>query len=466
MFKRKTAAVGEFDLSRRAWLIQTLIGLLIVGVLCWPTWPGYMSYDNMFAYKESLEGITTAVWPPAQAYFYWLSRNLGMEVWGFYLFQTICLTVCSLIVIGFFLKDRRALYMATALFAATLMIFPSLWGTIAVQWKDVATTGLALLGVVCWLMAVRHRSWAWLVGAALAYSISVALRYNAFPLTFFAILLMVAYPFGPASTRNTRLISFFLAFMALLVAYASTTYRLPDFQKLPSNRGFVGIQVFDLVGTSTCAQENIVPSGVSKDVPVSVDQLTRMYDPRHVHITIAPRDDLPQLFETDADGAVSTAWLEAVTGKTSCYLWHRWNVFRVLMGLNDGPLFYPTHGTIDQNPYGIELANEDRSKTFNQYILQMADIFALRPFWLYLLAATTTVLTLGKDMPGRITRSALLAGAYAYPATLFFVAPAGDARYIFPSTIFCLILICINIGLLLQCVLHRDKHQSSDVTVA
>jgi hypothetical protein len=45
---------------------------------------------------------------------------------------------------------------------------------------------------------------------------------------------------------------------------------------------------------------------------------------------------------------------------------------------------------------------------------------------------------------------ALVAGACAYPALLFVAGPAADARYIFPSSVLCLLVALGSLGLIVS----------------
>lgn len=408
-----------------------------------------MSYDSLFAYKESIDGIVTAVWPPMHAYLFYLSRISGAGVGGLFYGQTFLLFFSAFLILSMFIRAIIEFAAGCLTFSAFFFWIPTLWGTLGVIWKDVTTTSFALFGIALWMVAIREKSFLWLAGAAAAFFFSVALRYNAFPLTFFVIVLMVACPFGDERRRFDRPVAAAMLFSALMLAYASTIIRLPDFQRLPSDTGFAAVQEFDLIGITACSGTNYVPPGLSKGETISADQIRQLYDPRHVQLAFRPRPGIPPLFlaneETDADGAVERSWATVVPRELGCYLKHRAAVFVQQMGLAPN-LFYPTNGGIDPNEYGLSVARPGMAAEWTHAILDGAGRLYRRPILVYALALILVGIALWRQAAGRRLMAAMLTGAFAYPATLFFVGPAADARYIFPSSVMCALVSVMAIG--------------------
>jgi hypothetical protein len=330
-------------------------------------------------------------------------------------------------------------------FSAFFVWIPPLWGTLGVIWKDVTTTSFALLGIAFWMIAIRQRSFIWMTGAALAFLLSIALRYNAFPLTFFILVLMVMFPFGDTHRRAARPVTAALLVSALAVAFATTVIRLPDFHRLPSATGFAAVQEFDLIGITACSGVNYVPPGVSKGEPIDAAQIRQLYDSRHVQLAFRAQPGIPPLFETDAEGAVERAWATVVPREFGCYFKHRAAVFAQQMGLAPS-VFYPTHGGIDSNEYGLAIARPGLAAEWTQMILTGAEQAWRRPILPYAIGLILVSLAVWRRAPGRLLMTAMLTGAFAYPATLFFVGPAADARYIFPSTVMCALVAIMAIA--------------------
>lgn len=439
------AMEADFCPERPRLILAFILSIAAGALFCWPSWPGFMSFDSLFAYAESIDGVNTAVWPPMHAYLFYMSRHLGAGVAGVFLGQTVLLFFGAAMLLTMFVKRTGAVLASFAGFAAIFVIFPTMWGTLAVIWKDVTTTSFAMLGIALWLIAIQRRSYIVLTGAILALSLGVALRYNAVPLTIFIFFGIVACPFGGVRRPFGSAIAGCLTVAGLALAFASTVYRLPDLQNLPSARGFAGVQEFDLIGISVCSEHNYLPLGMSSGQPISVAQIGQLYDPRHVQLAFQVKPGIPALIETDAGGAVPTAWLQVVPKEFGCYLHHRFVVFKQQLGLTEQSVFYPTHGGIDLNPYGIKLARPAAAQALTGYIVQASNSPWRRPWILYALALIITTGSTVWGGPGRMLRIAMLLGALAYPATLFFVGPAADARYIFPPNVFCAMLIILGL---------------------
>lgn len=434
------------------------LGLLSATILCWPTWPGFMSYDTIAALSQSMDGITSGIWPPMQAYLFYLSRWAGLGVVGYFFGQAFLLFLSIFIIIGFLTRTKIGHLLAATVFMAIFLMFPTLWGTLGVIWKDVTTASFACAGVASWLLAIHYRSRILVAIAGLAFFVSLALRFNAFPLTLALIVGVAALPLGWNSTHRDKIFSTVVVLLFSGLAVLSTAYRLPDFAPLPSDKGFSPIQLFDLVGISVCSGETNVPLMGDEGEKISLEQLRAIYDPRHVNLTLDPRKGIQRtLVEHGSDG-LTGLWISAIVNDPVCYLKHRARVLSYLMGANEGSTFYPTHGGIDSNSYGYVLARPGAAAIWTSAILSRSDHWFTRIYLLYIAA---TIVLIGWFLFARdknLVIPLLWFGAVSYPATLFIVSPAGDARYLFPSSIFCcLVVIGCGAGLLGTLVHNRSR---------
>jgi hypothetical protein len=440
--------LNDFELSRLRVADSCALSLIVALFLCGPLLPGLMSYDSLFAYSESINGITTRVYPPAQAYLLFLSRISGLSTFGYFLAQAWLLLFSMFAIGSAFSRTALQYALSCAATVAAIVILPFLWGTLGVIWKDVTTASFALFGIVGWLAAIRRRSIGWLILAGTAYGVAVALRHNALPLVLPLLLVMAIWPLSQDSTMRQRLAASAIGIAALAGATLSVNYRLPDLRALNATLGFEAVQLFDIIGISVCAGENFLPLAVSEGRPVAIGDLAQMYDPRHLHLTLRGHPDFPPLIEGASD--VPGVWWEIVPKHLGCYLWHRRNVARELTGAGVANLFYPTHPAIDENPYGLKLWFPEMVNRWGAYIKQLAGIGILRPVWLFLAAATLCTATLRRGDRGKILRLATLAGAFGYAGALVFAAPAADARYLFPSSMFCLAVAISSVLLLVD----------------
>lgn len=417
-------------------------------LFCTPVWPGYMSYDSLLAYDQGTWGVSTATWPPLHAYLFGLSHALGARAWGLFLAQTFVLFAAANLTISLF-APRAAWAALVALgFLASFVFVPSQMGVLFVQWRDVTTTGAALLGLALWLLAARQRQPALLALAALSFGAAVALRYNALPLVVFPLALMVWRPFlAPSPSRSSRRIALSAALAALALAWASTHWRLPDLALLPPGQTFAYTQAFDLIGVSACADEDDLPLALTGGAPMSGRQIRQNYDPRHLDLSLQPKPGVRPL-SADRSLDLGRAWRSAIIRRPGCYLAHRTAVFVEQMGLARAAVFYPTHGGIDENPYGLRLAHPKASAWVTAYVLRNSAKLWRRPFLFYLAAAAAVVWASARRRPESLVCLALLGGALAYVIGVFFAGPAADARYIFPANTFCGLTIAIALAAL------------------
>lgn len=402
-----------------------------------------MSYDSLLAWTQAVDGVTTAVWPPLHAYLFAVSRWAHAGPWGLFVFQTFVLFAAANVILS--LAARRAWLAAGSMIlfmASFLWITPQL-GVVMTQWRDVTTTSFAVLGVALWRLG-EGRKGLWLAAAAaLAFGAAAALRYNALPLIAFAMAAMVW------SRRGTgRTVIAAVVIVGVGLAWASTQWRLPDLKRLPAGHNAMVIEQFDLIGVSACAGQDLLPSAMTGGRPIPAERIRAGYDARHLNLSLR-QAHLAKLAPGDANSRLAgAAWRGAVASHPGCYLKHRRAVFAEQMGLRRDHLFYPTHGTIDPNPYGLKLAHPGASAWLNGKIAAGALPMPRRAFWLYVLALPLALAGVWRDRSRRDLLGALVAGAYAYAGVLFLAGPAADARYIFPSNVFCVLAILVSIAAL------------------
>jgi hypothetical protein len=433
-------------LSPPMWVTALLYGLVATLAVCIPAWPGHMSYDPLFAYKESISGIEILTWPPLHAYFFWLSRHLGAGAGGVFAAQTFLLFASAAIIASVLLARRALAWAAMAVFAILFVAVPPMLGVLMSQWRDVATGGLALAAIAAWLVAGYRRAPGFIVVMALMLGLCVALRYNSFPLFGLLVPMMVWRPYvTPGSTARLRLFTAASMVIALALAAASMTWRLPDFKSPPRANSVAGTQLFDLIGISACTGHDYLPLSASNGWPLTTEQLRLVYDPRHLNRAFREIPGVPHM-EAPSDPAwIQKTWLEVVPKEFDCYLAHRTTVLLEQMGMAKGEVFYPVHGDIDQNPYGLKLAHPRANSVMTTYVRVHSPSNWRRPVWLYVIATLLVAALAVRRDRWILLEVATLAGAYANVALLFLIGPAADARYIFTSNLLCAVLIAVGL---------------------
>jgi hypothetical protein len=447
---RKPPSSPPGGLYEPGWLASLAFAALATLAVCFPVWPGFMSFDSVFAYRQAQESVQTMIWPPLHTYMFWLSDRAGLASGGVLVFQTFLLFASAGLILHLLVRNRIAALVLCGLFAALFIVFPTLLGSMLVHWRDVPTTSFALAGVALWLLAARYGAPLLLAPAAAAFGCAVALRYNAVVLIAFILLAFAWAPLLGRPSRFARPFAILCVCAALATAWASTQWRLPDLKRMPPVSGFAATQAFDLVGISACADKDYMPLGMTGGVPLSAYHIRRNYNPQHMNLTFMPKPGVPPISDNDRDGKIPAAWRDAILKEPACYLSHRTTVFVEQMGLAEKGVFYATHIMIDPNPYGLTLAHKPYAELVGAYVMKSADPLWRRPVWLYAIAAALAGIALLRDRRQAPLLLALLGGAFAYAGILFLVSPAADARYIFPSNAVCALLIAASLGIVAQ----------------
>jgi len=438
-------AVGEPEPPRLvASLVLAALGTLLI---CAPVWPGLMSFDSLFAYKQSIYGVETALWPPTHDYMFYVSRKLTGGPGGLFAGQIFVLFASAGTVIGMLARTSWRHRVAFAAFIASFFWFPTMLGTAIVNWKDVSLASFSLLAIGLWLGAVRTSSRTLIVLSAVSLGIAVSVRLNGLSLVVPFILLLLVQP-TREPTRFTRTISCLAVVACLAGAYATTVWRLPDLRRLarPSD-AFAQIQLWDLVGASACAGQSLLPASFQGSGALNVAELRGIYDPKHINLTMHPpagAKPLP-IPSSDVSPDVRRAWGLVIRHHLGCYLQHRALVFAYLLGVTPH-VFYPTHSGIDDNPYGIRFRHPWAASRQIAFVLAGADQWLRRPIWLYLMAIAAIAVVFVRRRQSLAFALMLGIGAVLYLGSFFFFVPAGDARYIFPSNVFCALLCAVALA--------------------
>ena len=94
------------DLARPPWFAAAVFCALATGLLCYPSWPGMMSYDSLFAYDQALYGVQTSLWPPLHSYLFMASRAAHAGTWGVFLLQTFALLYGAALTVTALVRPR------------------------------------------------------------------------------------------------------------------------------------------------------------------------------------------------------------------------------------------------------------------------------------------------------------------------------------------------------------------------
>lgn len=438
--------------ERRADLVAAIVLAFAAAVfICQIVWPGFMSFDTLFSYRQSIEGIVTAVRPPMHDYLFFIFRHLPGSPGNFLFFQCFILFLSCNLIIRHFSPSAGISIPLMMVFFGLFFVFPAMAGTLIALWRDAAFASFAALAAALWLSGLRRFSWLKLAFVFLSLTVAIALRYNAISMLLPFLLLMLLLPGRNARTARHRAGVGAGIVLTLLLSYSTSLWRLPDLARLPPVGGMVTmVQLWDLAGISACAGENVFPADEgSTEEPLTVELLREIYDPRNINLTFqdpAVAARLAAYYMPDMQLAVQKRWQALLTSQTGCYLQTRFAVFRELMGLNTPTIFYPAHGGIDDNPYGFRLSYPERAQSLIMFILESSQHPLRRGYVLISLSVLALLPLIWLDRWRSALPAALVVGSVGSIALLAVAAPAADARYIFPSSVFAALVLMIAIA--------------------
>ena len=131
-------------LAEPGWVASLLFAAVATALVCYPVWPGLMSYDSVFAYEQAHYGVQTMLWPPLHTYMFQLSEALGARTWGVFVFQTFVLFASAGVILHLLIAGRRlALGLCVGL-GVVIALSPAVLGPMLVHWRDVPTGSFAV----------------------------------------------------------------------------------------------------------------------------------------------------------------------------------------------------------------------------------------------------------------------------------------------------------------------------------
>jgi hypothetical protein len=437
--------------ARIRWAVAIVASLVVTILVTTPVWPGFMSHDSLLVYRESMFGVRIAQQPPIHAYLFYVFRVLGLGTGGLFFVQTFVLFTGSALIMRRFIRPLPLFVAAFAFFVASFYYFPTMIGALIVQWKDVLAASFFIFGFALWLETNERRSYALLAAAVFCMFVSAAARFNAIALSIVPLILMVVRPFGQRRPPpRVRTAAAAIVACGLFAVFAEATWRLPDFQRLPSENGQRITMSWDLLAVSACEGVDLLPPEFGRTL--SRDELRALYDYRLFDVAYMKRPGYAQLpesaFRRPGDTAVQRAWARVIPTHLGCYAAHRTSVLTGLLGLVNEPVIEPTAGGIDPNPFGLHLEHDAAAAELRRFIIAGDGTLWRRVFILFALAPVLVfaiVRLLGREFAAL---RVLLLSAYLYFASLVLAAPATAGRYPFASSVACLLITVIAASLL------------------
>lgn len=419
--------------------IQMVMAIFCAFLVSLSVWPGLMSWDSLFAYKQMIDGITSSAYPPVMSYVWLITDQLISGPGGMLILQNL-LIFCS---VGTILYCLNVGTIAAAAALGILLFSAVIVGPMLVIWKDIGMSAFLIASVAMMVLAVTSHRRALLLVAFLFMAVGAGYRLNSLPaiapLAFALVLCYLNIKSKSFKLIRAAIGSSIVFMLIALIAFLSLSYRLPDFKKLPLGFNAGWVAAYDLLGMSACLGENLLPAPFFAE-PMSIETLRAIYHPEHVQLSFdMSSGGNPKLLQTEglqaAADELPTIWSDAIKSYPGCYIIHRVELLKFMLGLNQGSVFYITHGGIDPNEYGIQIQFTPLTHRVLGYMnssaqpgIALKNLLA-RGWFLMILACISLTVLLVRQSQYFLFGALLFASAILYLAGNVFVLPAGDARY-------------------------------------
>lgn len=400
------------------------VGAVIAAILLTIAWPGFMSYDSLRALRGAREGVQDSLWPPMVSYIWWVVERLYPGPAGMLFFQNMLLASSTV----WFLRSCGATLRWSVV--ATFITFglPPVLGPSLVVWKDIEMAAFLMLAYASYSeYLTRGQGKGLLYVCVISLAIACLVRHNAF---FAALPLIMQWSLtrGWPIWKGVVVGIIGVLIICFLPGSFVNSYRLPDLKPISVRQTDVikSLAVHDAIGASICAQHNFF-QGMMSD-PFDVHFLEENYSARHFNENgkILGRIDM-KAFDP------GLTYRSIIHQAPRCLFAHKIAMGQFILGVNEGPVYYITHGGIDENELGYALEPSEWRDLIIRALLAAAHTPIAAPFTYFLICLALLIPAARKlDLRGLHPGvSLILASGMTMAFTNFFILPAADLRYSF-----------------------------------
>lgn len=458
---QRQAAEPRESRTRVQLSVQTIVLYAVALGMCVlitaASFPGFMSYDSLEALRQAREGVVGGPYPPFGAYVWRVFDSIWPGPTLMQFAQNILLAGSFAYIVG---KARLPLAIGV-LSVIFFLLLPPVFGIMLVVWKDVAVAA-SLLAAFAFLMRADQRTAgrkaACIAASALLFS-GMAFRYNAgsavLPLATYLAWTLIRE--GGVRQRVVKAVATgtALTFVLFGIVQFVNSHRFPTMAPLQASENLSYTQNYDLIGISAHAPESVVPDGAGSYVPVAY--LRKIYDP--VHINKTTDNDVQHLVHPVPD--VSERWRDAIRKYPRAYFQHRSDVFGELLDYHDRPVYYPTHPSVDPNPYGYTYVPSALSGLAVRFVSKAANGWISRP-WIYLSGGGLIVVLmyLFRLRAYRLEALTVYTSGLLYVLPMYFITPAADLRYSFWAICACVVAMVLSLASVFEQVRQSRRHKN------
>lgn len=432
--------------SIRPILAITLLGFLFSAVIFFPGW---MSNDSLIQYREARAGAFND-WHPVLMAWWWRQLDRIYSGPALFLFQNLFLYWAGW---GLLANSIRRYAGRYAYLVPFLGLWPGFYFVLGEIWKDVA---FACCLFTAWMIVINAYSWQRKTNCLERCSLAALL--------VFAVGVksngIVAIPFLATFWLFNDRILFNARFVILVALFTGASFAIPYGMShtipVTHDNPFQYTQVYDLVAISSKTGRNLLPAYINERVPLTVDELKRVYVVGHNNGFFYgyTKDLVGVRAPTTADAsALQTSWLSAIAQNPSEYFSHRWQNFLSLLRIGYSPAAYVAGPVVVPNEFGIKFESNIVTDRLNKEPETHPWVFYP---WLYLTATlvSTIVLLIRRK---HLTLALLITfSSLTFVSTHFFIAPASDYRYLYYSYFCAAIVSALAISSLVK-PLHEEK---------
>lgn len=370
---------GAIDSLILFW-IAVLFSLTIATVF----YPGFMSYDSIYAMTQARDGVVSSEWPPMVGYVWRLIDVISNNPSLMQFTQVFLLLISLLYINKIFLKKN----IFSLFFLVFYLSVPVVLGTISVIWKDVLMSAFFLSALVIFFLLERTSSkktfFIITLFGILFLIVGICARHNAI-FGAIPIFLYFAYTLSKILTSENLKRFLFTIVIAIAIVIPSSilkitldNYSLPNFNKIENKTSdFINtVRIQDIAAASLCADQSLYGYAAPD---ISLESIRKYYAPWHVLASKNLHDIVPNKF------LVSDVWYKMVINHPLCSLANKYNIVKYLLGINNGDQYLLFHPTIDANKYGYYLPESSFRNSIVSYIANYSTVSFMRPWSIYLI---------------------------------------------------------------------------------
>ncbi len=403
-------------------------------------YPGWMSVDSTFQYKESLTGHYNS-WHPVIMAWWWGKLNLINSGPGILLIQNQACYWLGLYLLSMTLH-RRIGYLAVAVLIAGAA--PQVLLVTAQIWKDVVYSSLMILAIGITVNSVENKLFSLprLISLILIMSLACGCKTNGIPV---ALVIMAWWFYYDENCIGViRKIFFYIASNVIII---SLPIIIVSTLNVTKTSPLQYIQSYDLLGMSIAQGEILLPEYIVQKVGINEGNMGAFYwvgsnnfmfyNTKAGNLTSTSNDEIH---------ALSNKWVQEIKKHPLTYLQLRFNTFNELLRVGSGnPAWVVQEGSVE-NPWGIKFTSNKASSIYIDSIKAIPYIYLP---WIYLLIAIISTLAF-IIINNEIKRTGLLLGTSCliFAAPHFFITPASDYRYLHFSILCSIVQLIILLGFL------------------